>query len=289
MTEEDPGLAPLRRLAVLGSPIAHSLSPRLHSAAYRVLGLDWEYGRAEVATGGLGAFLEGLDDSWRGLSLTMPLKREILPLLGEQDETTALVGAANTVLFDEGRILGFNTDVHGAEAAISEAGAAGARHVVLLGAGATAASVLTALARLGVARVSVLTRSPGRAGELFALAEGLEPEVSIAGLEALPHAADAVVSTLPGTAGLVRDFPAELRASAPLIDVAYDPWPTPLARHWLQAGGAAHSGLCMLIHQAHAQVRVFVGGDAGRPLERDAQVLAALRRAAVAGERERGA
>ncbi|HNP16406.1 MAG TPA: shikimate dehydrogenase, partial [Terrimesophilobacter sp.] len=103
------------RLAVLGSPIAHSKSPAIHLAAYRVLGLDWSYDAVEVASGDLGAFLNGCGSSWRGLSLTMPLKREIVPYLAEQDAVSRLVGAVNTVLVTEDGFAGFNTDVVGAE------------------------------------------------------------------------------------------------------------------------------------------------------------------------------
>jgi shikimate dehydrogenase len=266
-----------RRLAVLGSPIAHSKSPDLHRAAYRMLGLDWGYEAIDVREGALEGFLAGLDDSWRGLSLTMPLKREVLPLLGERDPVTELVGAANTVLFDDGRVLGFNTDVHGARMAIEETCGTDVSRALVLGAGATAASVLAALAGLGTANVTVATRSPARASELADLAERLAVTVAIVGFDAPIEAADVVVSTLPGTAGLVREFPAGFRETTPLLDIAYDPWPTAIGRHWLDAGGAAHSGLGMLLHQAHAQVRIFVGGDPATPLERDAEVLSVLR------------
>lgn len=279
----EPGLWE-RRLAVLGSPIGHSRSPELHRAAYRVLALDWGYEAVEVPSGELSGFLADLDDTWRGLSLTMPLKREVFPLLGERDPATELVGAANTVLFDDGRVLGFNTDVHGARQAIEEACGASVSRVLVLGAGATAASVLAALADLGAATVTVATRSPERANGLSELAARLEVNVTIAGFDAPIGATDAVVSTLPGTAELVREFPAAFRASTPLLDIAYDPWPTPLARHWHDAGGMVLSGLGMLLHQAHAQVRIFVGGDPETPLERDAEVLAAMR-AALDGSR----
>src|SRR4051794_12969885 len=100
-----------RRAAVLGSPIAHSLSPALHRAAYIELGLDWTYDAIECDEAALPAFVQSLDASWVGLSLTMPLKRAVLPLLAEMSETVRLTGAANTVLFRDGRTVGDNTDV----------------------------------------------------------------------------------------------------------------------------------------------------------------------------------
>lgn len=280
-------IGPRRRLAVLGSPIAHSQSPALHRAAYRVLGLDWDYQAAEVRAGELSGFLSDLDDSWRGLSLTMPLKREILPLLGATDAVTDLVGAANTVLFDDGRILGFNTDVYGAELMLAESLPGPLRRALILGAGATASSMLAALSHRGVEEVVVVARSPQAAGELRAVADRLGVGVDIRGFDAAAVevssvAPDVVVSTLPGDAALSGGFSPELRSSVPLVDIAYDPWPSAVARHWLEAGGVVSSGLGMLIHQALAQVRVFVGGDPARTLPGEDSVLAAMR-AAVPG------
>ncbi|GAA3745688.1 shikimate dehydrogenase [Leifsonia bigeumensis] len=272
---------PVRKLAVLGSPIAHSRSPALHRAAYRVLGLPWEYGSAEVASGELGGFLSGLDDSWRGLSLTMPLKREILPLLGGRDAVTDLVGAANTVLFDDGRVLGFNTDVYGAEMMLAECLPGTLRRALILGSGATASSMLAALARRGVEEVVVAARTPENAGGLITVADRLGVAIAVGGFDTDPGAPDVVVSTLPGTAESGGGFSQELRSSVPLVDIAYDPWPSAVAGHWLEAGGVVNSGLGMLIHQAIAQVRIFVGGDPGRVLPDEEGVLAAMREAAL--------
>ncbi|HNN48783.1 MAG TPA: hypothetical protein PKM12_07400 [Marmoricola sp.] len=108
------------RCAVLGSPIAHSLSPALHRAAYRSLGLDWTYEAIEVDSASLTGFVEGLGEQWRGLSLTMPLKRTVLPLLTEQDLWVTRSGAANTVILEDGQRRGFNTDIPGAMAALKE-------------------------------------------------------------------------------------------------------------------------------------------------------------------------
>lgn len=270
---------PVRRLAVLGSPIAHSKSPALHQAAYRALGLPWEYEAIEVASGGLGGFLGSLDGSWRGLSLTMPLKREVLPLLEETDALVDSVGAANTVLLDGGRRRGFNTDVHGVEAALREAGVAWPVHVRLLGAGSTASSVVAAVAGMGAAQVAVSTRSPGRSAELTELAArlGIDLVLGDFDLGSRDRVPDVVISTLPGGTVLDRELPEELRSAAPLLDVAYDPWPSALARSWLAVGGRVHSGLAMLVHQALMQVRVFVNGDPGRPLPDERRLIASMR------------
>ncbi|HET8778877.1 MAG TPA: shikimate dehydrogenase, partial [Agromyces sp.] len=149
-----------RRLAVLGAPIAHSKSPGLHRAAYRRLGLEWEYSAIELRGNDLAEFVGGLDASWRGLSLTMPLKQDVLPLLDDVDELARLTGASNTVLFDGGTRRGFNTDVGGIVRALAEAGCERIGHGVLIGGGATAASALAAMAELGAESVRVFLRRP---------------------------------------------------------------------------------------------------------------------------------
>jgi shikimate dehydrogenase len=149
-----------RRAAVLGHPVAHSLSPRLHRAAYRELGLDgWSYEAVDVTEEQLPAFVATLDGTWAGLSLTMPLKQAVIPLLDHVEPLAEVVGAVNTLLVQPGGrspvLTGANTDVHGLVAALSEGLAAagstgtGPRSAVVLGAGATAASTLAALAELG--------------------------------------------------------------------------------------------------------------------------------------------
>ncbi|MCU1571878.1 MAG: shikimate dehydrogenase [Naasia sp.] len=277
----DPGEAvPRRSLAVLGSPIAHSRSPLLHSAAYRQLGLDWDYGRREVRSGELAGFLGGLGTEWRGLSLTMPLKREVLPLLDEADELVEITGAANTVLLD-GTIRGFNTDVGGIEAAFAERGVPAPHRVLILGGGATAASVLTAVARLGATEAVVAVRSPERAAALPRLGARLGLGVALLSLGGeLPVDVDLVASTLPGDA--TPPLP-EVAPGTALLDAAYDPWPSTLARHWARVGaGPTVSGLEMLVHQALLQVRIFARGDPGVPLPGEAGVLRAMK-AAVGG------
>lgn len=271
------------RLAVLGSPISHSKSPAIQRAAYRVLGLDWTYESADVTGESLADFFAGCGPEWRGLSLTMPLKRDILPLLAWQHPLVELVGGANTVLLSEGGPRGFNTDVPGAEWAFREAGVTSLEFVRILGSGATAASLLVAVARLGASRVLVSARIPERAEPLVALGTGLGVDVVVRpwGIEdrslIVP---DAIISTVPGGENDLV-FPQAVRESSVLFDVAYDPWPSTLSREWDAAGGRVISGLDLLVHQAVGQVRIFVAGDPELPLAHEAEVLAAMR-AAVA-------
>lgn len=270
------------RLAVLGSPIAHSLSPTLHEAAYAALGLGWSYGRHEVASGRLDAFVAGLGPEWRGLSLTMPLKREVLPLL---DRTTPLVdelGVANTVAFRrEGSAViraGANTDVQGLVRPVEALGHLPGE-ATILGGGATAASALTAAVRLGASLVRVFLRDTAKAGALVELAVRLGVSLEVLPLTDLPGTRHGfVLSTLPGSAA----DPLELVPSgsdAVLFDVAYEPWPTAAASRWADAGGRVLNGLDMLTEQAIGQIRFFLSGDEDELLPDEAAVRRSMRTA----------
>lgn len=251
------------RAAVLGSPVAHSLSPVLHSAAYTALGLgDWSYGLFECDEKGLAPFLEGLDPAeWAGLSLTMPLKRRAMELAVEVTDLATAVGGANTLVRQGAGWAAHNTDVEGIATALTEAGVAAPGSTVVLGAGATAASALAALRELGSAgRVTVLARDTGRTGEVVAAAERLDLPVEVAPLAEIDRHLDAdlVVSTLPSGAA---DAHAERLAAsrADLFDVVYAPWPTTAAEAVAAGGGRVVGGFPMLLHQAVAQVRLMTG------------------------------
>ena len=262
----------MTRLAVLGSPIAHSLSPALHAAAYRALGLDWEYEAVDVPEGRLGAFLDGLDADWRGLSLTMPLKREVLPLLADRSALVDLVGAANTVLLDGG-LHGFNTDVDGIVDALADHGIATASRVHVLGMGATAASTLAAAARLGAAEVVVTGRRDAD-DELARIARALALPLRFRAIgDAAPAGVDLLVNTVPGD---LADDPGVDDAGA-FLEVHYADWPSVRARRWLDGGRPVVSGLEMLLHQAVRQVRVFTAGDEHAVLPDEPRVVAAMR------------
>lgn len=267
------------RLAVLGSPIAHSKSPLLHRAAYRELGLGWSYEAIEVTGETLPGFMRDVGAEWRGLSLTMPLKRDVLPLLARRDDLVELTGGANTVLITQSGLAGFNTDVYGVVEALRGSGVVRVSAVHLIGAGATAASVLAAVASLGAMEVLITTRSPEKATPLLALATTLGMSATTSGLSGKrgDFVADLVVSTLPGGTDVDLPLPAEVLSGRVLLDVAYDPWPTPLAARFLDAGGRVISGLEMLVNQALAQVRIFVTGTADAPLDGEARVLEAMR------------
>ncbi len=245
---------------MLGSPIAHSLSPVLHRAAYAELGLDWVYDAHEVTEVSLPEFLDGLDPSWRGLSLTMPLKRAVVPLLDELSPLAAQTRAANTVVLEEGRRTGHNTDVPGVSAALRERYDGQVGRAVVVGGGATAAAAVTALADLGCREVTLLVRDPARAAETLATAarHPAAPQVDVRRLGERVPAPDVVVSTVPAAAQ--NDVIVSVAASARVVfDVVYHPWPTSLAELATRSGQVLVSGLDLLVHQAVLQVQLMTG------------------------------
>ncbi|MGJ3509741.1 shikimate dehydrogenase [Enemella sp. A6] len=251
----------MRRCAVLGSPISHSLSPVLHRAAYAHLGLHWEYEAIEVAEGDLAEFVAGLDHTWRGLSLTMPLKVEALTVGDEISEVARLIGAGNTMVFESGCRLVTNTDAFGLTDALSRNGVERIDSALILGGGATARSSLVGLAALGARQVAVSVRTPERIAELSRIAEALE--VTLQPLAWDPAAlveADVCVSTV--TAGAADDFAEAVADRARVVfEVLYEPWPTRLVEVAEAVGRQVLGGLDLLVGQAVRQVRGMTGLD----------------------------
>jgi shikimate dehydrogenase len=265
---------PARLAAVLGSPISHSLSPALHQAAYRGLGLSqWSYQAHEVQAPALGRFVSGLGPQWAGLSLTMPLKEAAFEVADQVSPLAREVGAINTLVRrPDGGWSGDNTDVYGVAQALREAGCDQVSSAVVLGSGATARSVVAALTSLGCVKVTFAVRSAARQVTLDQAGRaGLE--VAVVGLGQVTEAlaeSSVVVSTLPAGAlpgdwlpgsGLVGWVLSKGSSDQPrlLLDVVYAGWPTPLARTFREAGASVLSGLEMLVHQAAEQVRLMTG------------------------------
>jgi shikimate dehydrogenase len=249
------------RAAVLGTPIEHSLSPVLHTAAYAALGLaGWHYGRHAVDEAGLPGFVAGLGPEWVGLSLTMPLKRVALEVATEVTPDTAAVGAANTLVRRGSGWLASNTDVAGIEQSLRAVGVTAVENAVIVGAGGTAQAALAALRRLGDPAPTVLVRDPARAGALRDTAErlGVTPRI-VGGFPDTPlPSADVVISTVPAGAA---DPLAEVvwNPATVLLDVIYAPWPTAPAAAAAAAGCRVASGLEVLLHQAVDQVELMTG------------------------------
>ena len=261
--------SPTRQAAVLGSPIGHSLSPVLHLAAYRALGLSqWSYGVHEVRAPALRSFVAGLGPHWAGLSLTMPLKEVAFEVADTVSDLAREVGAINTLVRrPDGGWSGDNTDVYGVVQALREAGGAQVDSALVLGSGATARSVVAALAALGCTKVTFAVRSVARPETLEQTRRaGLTADVVDLGrLAELLGDMPVVISTLPANA--LNDIaspggrlPATLlRSDHLLLDVVYTGWPTPLARSFQAAGARAVPGLEMLVHQAAEQVHLMTG------------------------------
>ena len=270
--------------AVLGSPIAHSLSPVLHRAAYRALGLrDWRYAAHEVDEEGFLPFVAGLDETWRGLSLTMPLKEVAFEVAADISPTALATGAINTLVRREtGEWDAHNTDVHGVVAALGGSlrdAAAAPRSATVLGSGATARSAIAALAELGVRHVRLAVRAAVRPATTR-IAADLGLQVEQVSLERWADRGGLVVSTLPAGAGAAAAAVLDghrldgHRLEGTLLDVVYADWPTPLAVAAAAAGLTVVPGLDMLVHQAAEQVRLMTGREA--PLQ---AMLAAGRQA----------
>ncbi|RIV37792.1 shikimate dehydrogenase [Micromonospora radicis] len=275
-----------RRAAVLGKPIAHSLSPVIHNAGYAAAGLaGWSYTRIECAAAELPDLVAGLGPEWAGLSVTMPGKEVALAVAAEVSPVAAAVGAANTLVRrPDGTWYADNTDVSGMVDVLTTAGvregglgvvsgvgevgvvpgAGGA--VTVLGAGGTARAALAAAARLGATEVSVVARRTAAIDELAPVATALGLTLTAVSWTDAAALADAnlLISTVPKgaadeLAGVVRWRPGTV-----LFDAIYDPWPTPLAASAAAAGCRVVSGLDLLLAQAVGQFEQFTGVPAPR-------------------------
>ncbi len=259
------------RCAVLGSPVAHSLSPVLHRAAYRDLGLDWTYEAHDVDERALEPFLRGLDDSWRGLSCTMPLKARALEVADEADPFARVVGVANTLVRTErGGWHAYNTDTAGAVAALDEQGVGTVRSARVLGGGATARSLLHGLLVRGLEHVEIVVRDQARVAELAQEVRGERIDVTVREFDApFVDKVDLLVSTVP-SAAVQHDVHDLVDASRAVFDVLYDPWPTALASVGAEHGVPVVTGIDLLAHQAVRQVELMTGSSVGVDRLRDA-------------------
>ena len=268
------------RAAVLGHPISHSKSPLLHRAAYGYLGFSCTYDAVDVPEEDAAAFAAALREPdpaqprWAGLSVTMPLKTALLPAMDRLTPMAQALQVLNTVTFeytDRGVLLtGHNTDVEGIVRALTHAGARPAPRVAVLGSGGTACAAVAAAGLLGASSVDVYARrypesadgtvaveaAGSRTGTALTLHPWADAAQACAGADVVistlpPHAADSLADAVAaGTADL---------AGTVLLDVAYDPWPSRIARVWEDRGGRIVPGLEMLLYQAVEQVRLFTG------------------------------
>lgn len=272
-----------KKFAVLGSPIAHSKSPAIHEAAYRVLGEDWSYGRFEVVKGGLKRFIENEGQDYEGFSVTMPLKENAFSFAEVTDELSQLTKTANTLAKFDDRWFGYNTDVYGIIQAVSGKIASPIHQVLIIGSGATATSALVAISKLAPnAKIKVFARNAQSRDEVLKFAAGLglkaKRAFSVIGAMSKSHL---TVSTLPN--GALDSLASKLQTRTSfkpaglLLDVAYSPWPSAIASVWTSRGAPVTSGKEMLLWQAVAQIRIFKNRNPLEPLLNEVAVVEAMR------------
>ncbi len=276
-----------KKFAVLGSPISHSKSPAIHLAAYRVLGLDWEYGRAEVSLGGLRKFIDELETPWDGFSVTMPLKEDATRFAEIHDEPSTLTKATNTLVRDEfGKWHGYNTDIFGLIQAISKTLPELPKRVLVIGSGSTAISAITAVSMFAPkAHIEVFARNQNASVGTVKYAKSLGMHAKRATkLKRATARAQLTISSVPS--GAMDAQAAELNSlrfwkpGGALMDVAYNPWPSKIAELWTTRNQPVISGIEMLIWQAVAQIRLFYAADMNKELPNEIAVVEAMREAA---------
>ncbi len=267
------------RAAVLGKPVAHSLSPVIHNAGYAAAGLThWRYTAVECAEAELVDLVARLGPEWAGLSLTMPLKEVALTVADQVAPVAAALGAANTLVPRSDGWYAENTDAPGMVDVLRAAGLATVNHAAVLGAGGTARAALAAAQHLGARQVSVYARRPAAVDALRPVAEHLGLRLVYGDFTDAAGCgrADLVISTVPK--GAADGLGVPWRPETVVFDAVYDPWPTPLAASARSAGCAVASGLDLLLAQAVRQFTLFTGQSAPVDAMRRALSEAAARR-----------
>ncbi len=244
-----------KRAAVLGKPIEHSLSPTIHNLVYAELGLDWPYEKFEVGEGELAGFLNSCSTDFAGFSVTMPLKTEAYAVAVNLDSFAERTGAVNTLVRTDDGWNGFNTDVPGAISAMRERSFPALKNAKVLGAGATARSLIVAASDLGFTDFDVYARRLAGFQEL----QNSLPDFNLVFIELHEEAeiqsstSEILLNSLPGTAADSLN----VHANGYLFDVTYSPWPTKLSEHFDPS--KIVNGKDLLIHQALFQVELMTG------------------------------
>ncbi len=274
---------------LLGHPVAHSLSPAMHQAAFAAVGLNAAYLPWDVAPDRLAAAVGGLRslENFLGANVTVPHKEGVASLLDGRTAEAETIGAVNTLWREDGRLLGDNTDGAGFLAALTEAwpDRDPGQPAVLLGAGGAARAVAASLLRAGAGTLVLANRTPGRArelGEFLAarfptarvVVEGLRPTWR---LEGIPPSC-LLVNT--SAVGLHADDPplfdyAGLGPAMAVYDLIYNPPETPLLQAARSRGCATANGLGMLLHQGALAFERWTGVPAPREVMRTALLAAA--------------
>lgn len=242
--------------AVLGSPIGHSLSPVLHKAAFGIQQLNHSYTKFDVSELSTFSNLE----TFRGLSLTMPLKRQGFELATTHDESANRTGACNTLLRQNSQWFGFNTDVFGLQMALADADRS---RVLILGSGATAFSAVASMNPLETT-LEIRARNPKTRQQVVSFAQSLGFEVRDASLTGISLV---IATTDPSDS--------QIPSGVELFDAIYASGNSRFENHQ----GPKISGLEMLLWQAVAQQRIFLTGDGENKLPKEQEVIDAMRQA----------
>lgn len=252
-----------RVAAVLGWPVAHSLSPVIHNAAFDALDMDWTYVALPVQPGAVPAAVAGLRSlGFAGANVTMPHKEAVADAMDELTDDAERLHAVNTIEPRGDRLIGHNTDAAGfarfleRDAGFDPAG----KTALLFGAGGAARACALAVARAGLTRIVVALREPARAAPLAAALEGLETEVRAIGFDRAGEvAADLVINATPlGAHGETLPLPAVTNGSL-FVDLLYRPAVTPSQQAVRAGGGQAFGGLGLLLHQAALSFEIWTG------------------------------
>lgn len=251
-----------KHFAVVGDPISHSLSPAIHTAAYKFLNLDWDYTRYQVPDGALESFTQSEGKDLTGLSVTMPLKLEAASFASIGDSIVGQLGVANTLLRVSNQLVAYNTDVFGIETALNGCWSSEIKKVSILGSGATAQSALFALSRKAPqASVVVYVRELARAVAIKALASQLAVELDVKDLGQYSDGQDLTIITVPTDA---LDSLITKPQAGWLLNVNYSSKDSQFSKQF--HSDKVVQGETMLIWQAIAQIRIFLNGSPDVPL-----------------------
>ena len=253
------------KLAVIGDPIGHSLSPLLHNTMARELNLPYDYTARQVTVEQLPDWIQTVRrEDWSGFNATMPHKLHLLDLVDEKTEEAVYFGAINTVRNDKGRLIGHNTDGDGFANMLAEHGLTFRNaHVAVLGAGGAAGAIIRKAVQDGAATVTVCNRTVEKARSLCME----HPDVlHAATLDVpLPEDTNLLINTIPVGGNVSGEVLANLRRDCAVIDILYAPPKTPLLLAAEERGMLAVNGLGMLIHQAILAFACFTGASFDQP------------------------
>lgn len=262
-------MAATKRALLIGHPLGHSLSPAFHNAAFRAAGIDATYRLADVLPGDLAATVAALRAAdVYGANVTVPYKQDVLPFLDALSDEARALGAVNTIVNDDGRLMGLNTDVPGfaADMCAQDIAVAG-QPIVLLGAGGAARAVAAALVGMGVGRLVIANRTPERVAAIQRQYPAIATATGIAERDlraTLPNTALLINATSVGLHGDDTPIAADLLDLLPSTAVVYDLiyYPTAFLRAAQERGLHTIDGLGMLIHQGALAWEAWTGRTA---------------------------